>query len=138
MGIRLQGRYNIKPDWDIAGRYAWHLFNSGHRMYKTGRFWWVKYNRVQKTGSRKPNPWGLYDMSGNVAEWCFDRYSSVYYGVSPDADPSGPEEDYSCRVQRGGSILDSPADMTSAGRWPVEPFARTGTSGIRVLLPEQN
>ena len=122
--------------WDVSGKYAWHMFNSGRRMYSKGRFWWVKYHKVKKTGSKVPNRFGLYDMCGNVAEWCFDRYDADYYKTGKKIDPSGTDGEFVYRVVRGGSILDSPKDMASWKRWPVEPFEKTGTNGIRVALPE--
>ena len=53
-------------------------------------------------GSFAPNDYGLYDMVGNVAEWCWDRYSATYYAGSPAENPQGPATG-SSRVQRGGS-----------------------------------
>lgn len=122
--------------WDVAGRYSWHMFNSGQKNYSKGRFWWVKYHKVKKVGTRSPNRFGLYDMSGNVAEWCFDRYSAGYYNDGDKTDPSGPEGEFVYRVVRGGSMLDSPKDLTSYKRWPVEPFEKVGMNGLRVVLPE--
>lgn len=122
--------------WDGSGRYAWHMFNSGQKMYSKGRFWWVKYHKVRKTGTRIPNRFGVHDMCGNVAEWCYDRYSPGYKASDGNSDPLIDEGEYIYRVVRGGSILDSPKDMTSFKRWPVEPFEKAGTNGIRVVLPE--
>jgi formylglycine-generating enzyme required for sulfatase activity len=56
-------------------------------------------------GQKKPNRWGLYDMYGNVSQWCEDVYSASYYQVSPAADPKGPPSpghDVK-RVLRGGN-----------------------------------
>ena len=122
--------------WDVSGRYAWHMFNSGQRRYNDGRFWWVKYHKVKKPGQKIPNRFGIYDISGNVAEWCFDRYSSSYYSEGITEDPDGTDGDFIYRVVRGGSILDAPRDLAGYKRWPVGPFEKTGTNGIRVVLPE--
>ncbi len=121
--------------WDGSGRYAWHMFNAGQKKYSKGRFWWVKYHKVKKPGQKKPNMFGVYDMSGNVAEWCFDRYTPSYSSTEKE-DPDGGDNEFRYRVVRGGSILDSPKDLAGYKRWPVEPFEKTGTNGIRVVLPE--
>ncbi|HOP64546.1 MAG TPA: SUMF1/EgtB/PvdO family nonheme iron enzyme [Spirochaetota bacterium] len=121
--------------WDVSGRYAWHLFNAGRKRYSKGRFWWVKYHKVKKPGQKRPNSSGIFDMSGNVGEWCFDRYLESYSADLTD-DPVADAGDFRYRVSRGGSILDAPADLAGYKRWPVEAFEKIGTNGIRVVLPE--
>lgn len=76
---------------DKLRQYAWFAENSGERTHAVGQ--------------KKPNRWGLYDLDGNVAEWCEDVYSPDYYRVSPPSDPPGPDSPGKdvLRVMRGGS-----------------------------------
>jgi formylglycine-generating enzyme required for sulfatase activity len=66
---------------------------------------WFKGNASQTThppGQKNPNPWGLYDMLGNVAEWCQDIYDETYYQKAGQKNPTGPATGDK-RVLRGGS-----------------------------------
>ncbi|HQO10172.1 MAG TPA: SUMF1/EgtB/PvdO family nonheme iron enzyme [Clostridiales bacterium] len=61
----------------------------------------VYYGTSSPVGSFPPNGYGIYDMAGNLCEWCWDWYSSSYYSISPSSNPTGPTTD-SFRVERGG------------------------------------
>ncbi|MHC4660889.1 MAG: formylglycine-generating enzyme family protein [Planctomycetota bacterium] len=84
-------------------------------------------------GRKKPNTWGLYDMHGNVFEYCSDWYILDYYSESPASNPQGPE-DGSARVIRGGYWDDPGFSCRSASRYCISPeafFTRKG-NGFRL------
>ncbi len=97
---------------------------------------WYEWNSDRKThavGEKKPNAWGLYDIQGNVWEWCQDWYDDGYYAKSPTDDPTGPETG-SDHVDRGNS-WGSPAGLCDlATRQHEEPGFRGDRLGLRVAL----
>jgi formylglycine-generating enzyme len=92
-------------------------------------------SRTCKVGSYKPNAWGLYDMHGNVKQWCSDWYDPDYYKVSPKKDPKGPKSGVvNARVLRGGYWLNYPGWCRAASRTWDAPSVRYYGYGCRVVL----
>ncbi|MBT5885233.1 MAG: formylglycine-generating enzyme family protein, partial [Planctomycetaceae bacterium] len=92
-------------DEKVLGDYAWYKENA----------WDIGEQYTHQVGLKKPNAFGLYDMHGNVYEWCHDYYGEDYYKSSPATDPLGPTLG-SARVLRGGSWVNGSHLTRSAYR----------------------
>jgi formylglycine-generating enzyme required for sulfatase activity len=91
-----------------------------------------KVDRPTVVGSYKPNAWGLYDMHGNVWQWCSDWYDKNHYKDSPAKDPQGPDRG-TFRVRRGGSWCNNAASCRSVCRSYGRPDHRHYAIGFRVV-----
>ncbi len=96
--------------------------------------WSDQYPFTAPVGSFQPNRFGLYDMHGNVGEWCLDWFDAKYYASSPEVNPQGPGAATEWRVVRGGSWYNSPAHCRSACRHDGLPTAPSTTNGFRVVM----
>ena len=97
---------------------------------------WYGSNSSSKThevATKAPNELGIYDMSGNVYEWCQDWYSSSYYSNSQQNNPTGPSSG-SYRVNRGGSWINLAANCRTANRNYNPPSYSNGRIGLRLAL----
>jgi len=92
-----------------------------------------RWDKTAPVGSFPPNGYGLYDMAGNVWEWCLDWYDGEYYSKSPRENPKGPELGES-RVVRGGSWDYSPNYLRVADRYYYGPQGTSNSVGFRCAL----
>jgi len=112
-------RLPTEAEWEYACRAGTDTkYSFGDRPAQLGFYGWYVDNSAGTThpvGRKRPNPWGLYDMHGNVAEWCNDRYDPNYYARSPSENPRGPAQGQE-RVIRGGAWNSNAASCKSTYR----------------------
>lgn len=118
--------WGIKKKWAGAGNeteladYVWYQNNSA--------------NKSHPVGQKKPNDLGLYDMSGNVAEFVSDHYDAKYYLSSPKNNPGGPAEGRST-VVRGGSFASKPDELSLSRRDYMDDGRSEYRTGFRLAIP---
>ena len=116
-------------DDSITGEYAWYKDNSD--------------GKTQPVGLKKPNAWGLYDMSGNVGEWCQDWWDPEYYQRSVSNNPVNDEEylyknpntgeESGQKVVRSGHFMHPPKGLESAHRHCTQPVRKSEMIGFRCV-----
>lgn len=123
----MTGRFYRLPteaEWEYACRAGTKTaFSFGDDSSQLEEYAWYAENsndKYQEVGSKKPNPWGLYDMHGNVAEWTLDHYIPTVYGqrIAGVSNPLAEGQKVYPKTVRGGSWMDSPNRLRSAARRP--------------------
>lgn len=135
-----ESAYFFGDDPDLLDEYAWYAANSG--------------GTTQTVGQKKPNPWGLYDILGNVNEWTMDHYEADAYKsrkASPASNPVNISEELYPKVIRGGSYKSNAEDLRptrrfkSSADWKrIDPqipksqwwFPEAPFLGLRVVRPQ--
>lgn len=118
-------RLPTEAEWEYACRAgtttAYSFGDDVTQLAKYAVFAADSGGKYEKVGSKLPNPWGLYDMNGNVMEWALDQYSTVYYGHSPASNPwNQATKPYPLAV-RGGSWQDKAEQLTCSARVGSDP-----------------
>jgi formylglycine-generating enzyme required for sulfatase activity len=131
-------RLPTEAEWEYAARGGVETHGRASEKYAGSNniddVAWYSENSNSKThavGQKQPNELGLYDMSGNVWEWCADWYDEGYYKNSPQNNPQGPASG-SSRVMRGGSWNDYPQHCRVANRYGYSPGLRSSDIGFRL------
>lgn len=125
-------RLPTEAEWEYAcraGTETDYFFGGDPR--RLDEYAWYSGNSAKSThpaGQKKANPWGLYDMYGNVAEWCNDVYEENYYKGSPEKNPQGPAEGAKY-VLRGGGWNSTAKACRSAYRVGEAPGTYDGCFG---------
>ena len=140
-------RLPTEAEWEYAcGGGSTSAYYYGEDAEKLSDYAWFigsdeRSANVHPVGEKLPNRWGLYDMAGNVSEWCQDWYSEDYYAISPTRDPNGPLSG-KFRVMRGGDWWSKADFCRSASRSWADPAYAGGRPdtetpvgyGFRVVL----
>lgn len=130
-------RLPTEAEWEYAARGGskskGFKYSGSNDIETVGWYYDNDDSKTQVKGQKLPNELGLYDMTGNVWEWCQDWYSAYYYGDSQPANPQGPLEG-TLKVLRGGGWFSPDKKCTVSYRDGYAPNGRGGHIGFRLVM----
>lgn len=141
-------RLPTEAEWEYAAKGGMYrenfMYSGGNDLLSLGWFEQNSNNEINRVGLKKPNILGIYDMSGNVAEWCLDWSDPYYYLQSPQINPMGPEKE---KIIHGENYKILGRKVIRGGQWNYisdlclvsyrsycNPEYPTNTKGFRVVL----
>ena len=132
----LQFRLPTEAEWENAARGGnksrGYKYSGSNTIGDVAWYYDNSSGTTHQVGTKRPNELGLYDMSGNVWEWCSDMYSSSYYSSSPTTNPTGPTTG-SFRVRRGGSWFSNAQSCRVSNRNDYNPGSGYSYIGLRLV-----
>lgn len=129
-------RLPSETEWEFAAiggnKSKGYRYSGGNIALEVGWFEENSSYRTHPVGQKKPNELGIYDMSGNIWEWCFEWYGADYYKNSPAIDPRGPEKGKQ-RAYRGGGICGRDYFTRTRARYSLPAKYQHSDMGLRVV-----
>ena len=126
-----------EAQWEYAARGGkkskGYIYSGSDNLTKVAWFEENSEDQTREIGRQKKNELGIYEMSGNLWEWCRDWFDGEYYNYSPSVNPTGPAHGY-VRALRGGSWRSIPQGCRVSCRFATSPNERASNCGLRIVL----
>lgn len=136
--LKCKVRLLTEAEWEYCARAGTNtIFHWGDKIAAASKFAWFFDNselEIKTVKKLSPNDWGFYDISGNVWEWCQDKYSQQFYKYSDKTNPISTHGNCKKYVIRGGSALNKAETTRSSHRFGLPPQVRNEFLGFRIVI----